>query len=93
MKKMLTAAAAMATIAVVLAGTATSAEAYWRRGWGWGPGVAAGLVGGAIVGGAIASSRYYGPVAGPGCYWARVPVYDGYGNVIGWSGRPRMVCP
>jgi len=104
---MLTAAAAIATIAVVLAGTATSADAYWRRGWGWGPGVAAGLVGGAIIGGAIANSRYYAPapagwayypgyaapVSGDGCYWARMPVYDAYGNVVAWRGRPRMVCP
>jgi len=33
------------------------------------------------------------PVGCPGGYWARVPVYDGYGNVIGWRGRPRFFCP
>jgi hypothetical protein len=107
MTRLLTAAAAVATSAVILAGTATSADAQWRRGWGWGPGIAAGLVGGAIIGGAIASSRYYAPpppgyayypayaepVPGPDCYWARVPVRDPYGNVVGWSGRPRLVCP
>jgi hypothetical protein len=105
---MLTAAAAVAVIAGTLVGTATSADAYWRRGWGWGwgPGIAAGLVGGAIIGGAIASSRYYapppgyvyypaaaGPVPADGCYWARVPVYDAAGRVVSWRGRPRMVCP
>ena len=107
MRKLLTAAAAAATIAVIVAGTATNADAYWRRGWGWGPGLAAGLVGGAIIGGAIASSRYHAPpppgwayypaygepVPGPDCYWARMPVYDPAGNVVGWRGRPRLVCP
>jgi hypothetical protein len=33
------------------------------------------------------------PVGCPGGYWARVPVYDPYGNVIGWRGRPRFFCP
>ena len=33
------------------------------------------------------------PVGCPGGYWARVPVYDGYGNVVGWRGRPRYLCP
>ena len=106
MKRMLTAVAAVATGAVILASTATNAEAYWRRGWGWGPGIAAGLVGGAILGSAIASSRYYAPPPGyvyypayaeplpePDCYWARSPIYDPAGNVVGWRARPRMVCP
>jgi len=96
MKRMLTAAAAVATIAVVLAGTATSADAYWRRGWGWGPGLAAGLVGGAIIGGAIASSAappyYYGGYPaygpGPGCYIQRERFWDGWG----WRIRPVRVC-
>jgi hypothetical protein len=106
MRRMLTAAAAVATIAVIVGGTATNADAYWR-GRGWGPGLAAGLVGGAIIGGAIASSRYYAPpppgwayypayarpVPAPDCYWARAPIYDSYGDVVGWRGRPRLVCP
>jgi hypothetical protein len=33
------------------------------------------------------------PVGCPGGYWARVPVYDPYGNVVGWRGRPRFFCP
>jgi hypothetical protein len=51
--------------------------------------------------------RAYYPVAGyepypayaaapaygcPDGYWARRPVRDGYGNVVGWS-RPRFFCP
>jgi hypothetical protein len=33
------------------------------------------------------------PVGCPGGYWARVPVMDGYGNVVGYRGRPRFFCP
>jgi hypothetical protein len=37
---------------------------------------------------------YAGPPTGcPGGYWARVPVYDPYGNVVGYRGRPRYFCP
>jgi len=101
MNRVLSAAAVVVTSAALLAGSASQADAYWRGGWGggWGAGVAAGILGGAIIGGAIANSRYYGPppgyypAYGPGCYWARVPLYDPAGNVIGWSARPRMVCP
>jgi len=62
------------------------------------------LIGGAIVGGAIASQNgyYYGPgyygggpayVAGPGyygppCYWQRQRFWDGYG----WRVRSVRVC-
>jgi hypothetical protein len=108
MKKTLTAVLAVATMAVTLAGTTTSADAYWRRygGWGFGPGIAAGILGGAIIGSAIASSRAYPPPPGwayypayaepvpaEGCYWARMPVYDPAGNVVAWRGRPRLICP
>ncbi len=62
------------------------------------------IIGGAIVN---SGPRYYGPEPGYvmydgyrgrypsdcyGGYWARRPVRDGYGNVIGWS-KPRFVCP
>ena len=33
-----------------------------------------------------------GPVGCPGGYWARRPLRDPYGNVVGWS-RPRFFCP
>ena len=56
---------------------------------------------------AYAYPRTYYPVAGyepypvyaqpapygcPGGYWARRPVRDPYGNVVGWS-QPRYFCP
>jgi hypothetical protein len=94
MKKTMTALLAVAT----LAGSLSVTPAYAWRG-GWGPGVAAGLIGGAIVGGAIAASRpypyYYGPppayVGGPvpaGCYWQQQRYWDGYA----WNVRPVQVC-
>jgi hypothetical protein len=90
MKKTMTALLAVATVA----GSLTVTPAQAQRGWG--AGVAAGLIGGAIVGGAIAASRphpyYYGPdyVDGPppGCYWQRQRYWDGYA----WNVRPVQVC-
>jgi hypothetical protein len=32
------------------------------------------------------------PVACPGGYWARRPLVDRWGNVVGYS-RPRFFCP
>jgi hypothetical protein len=70
--------------------------------------VAGAIIGGAIANSpAYAYPRTYYPVAGyepyegyavapayacPGGYWARRPVRDGFGNVVGWS-RPRFFCP
>src|SRR5205814_6796016 len=100
MRKTLTAIVAAATIAGTLA-SATDASAQWRRGWGWGPGVAAGIIGGAIITGAILATRPQGyvvyqgygqPVQGPGCYWAAQPVYDYRGRVVDYA-QPVQVCP
>jgi hypothetical protein len=102
MKKTIVSLLGAATIVVMVAGTATDASAWWQRGWGWGPGIAAGIVGGAVIAGAIIASRppgyvvydgYAAPVYGPGCYWASRPVYDGAGRVVGYTGRPVQVCP
>jgi hypothetical protein len=113
MKKTLTSVLAAVTIAATLAVTATDASAQWGgRGWGWrggccwrgpgvGAGIAAGVVGGALVAGAILATRpagyvvypgYAQPVYGPGCYWASQPVFDPYGRVVGYTGRPVQVC-
>src|SRR5262245_22811652 len=60
-----------------------------------------GVVGGAVIAGAIIASRppgyvvypgYAQPVYGPGCYWASQPAYDGLGRVVGYTGRPVQVC-
>ena len=102
MNKTLAALLAAATIAVTLAAGTTDASARWRgRGWGFGPGLAAGIVGGAIVAGALAATRppgyvvypgYGQPVYEPDCYWASQPIYDQWGRVVGYSGRPVQVC-
>ena len=93
MKKTLAAFLAVATIASSVVSFAPAAKAHD----GVGMGLAAGLLGGAIVGGAIASSRpvYGGPVyvedAPPpygDCYWQRHRYWDGYG----WVVRPVRVC-
>ena len=71
----------------------------WRRGWGWGPGIAAGL----IIGGAIAASQYpYGYGYGPYPYgygYAPGPVYGppvygapGPGYVAGPGGDAVAYC-
>ncbi|HEY4142207.1 MAG TPA: hypothetical protein VGM57_12380 [Pseudolabrys sp.] len=108
MKKAILAIAAAATLAVGMIGTPQTAEARCNGcgvGAGIIGGLAAGaIIGGAI---ANSQPRYYAPEPGyvvydgyraryptdcPGGYWARRPVRDGYGNVVGWS-RPRFVCP
>ena len=88
MTKTIAALLAVTTIAGTL-GT-TPAKAHDNIG----AGIAAGLIGGAIIGGAIASSRpsYGAPVyvedAPPPCRWARERFWDGYG----WRYRRIEVC-
>jgi hypothetical protein len=84
MRKILMAIAAVATLAI-----SAAAPAHAQRGFG--AGLAAGVVGGAIVGGALASPYYYGPGYGyygpgygyygpgaPGAYVAD----EGYGGCV-----------
>ena len=42
--------------------------------------------------GYVAYPAYYAALPGPNCFWTRRPVYDAYGNVVGWRGRPVAVC-
>jgi hypothetical protein len=63
----LSAAAVMAVIAVSVP---TPVEA--RGGWGWGPGIAGGLIAGALIGGLASSAYGYGP--GYGYYGGSGPV-------------------
>jgi hypothetical protein len=109
MMKTLTTLTAAATIAVALTAAPTDAFAQRRGaaiGLGILGGVAAGaIIGGAIANsygpayvvqpGYVPYAAYDGgpPVGCPGGYWARVPVMDPYGNVVGWRGRPRFFCP
>jgi hypothetical protein len=98
MKKTILAIAAAVTIAVGTLSMPNVADARCR---GCGLGIFGGLVAGAIIGSAIASHPGYytyeaydapPPMVCPaGGYWARRPVYDGYGNVVGWS-RPHYFC-
>ena len=96
-------ALALAGVLAITATTATSASAQWRghrgHGWGgWGPGIAAGVATGALVGAAVASRPYgYGggyyyeePVyAAPYAYEVAptygAPVYGTYGYNRGWG--------
>lgn len=80
-----------------IAGAVGLTPAHAQRGVG--AGIAAGLIGGAIVGGAIAASRPY-PYGGPayyeaappplppGCYWQQQRFWDGYA----WNVHPVRVC-
>jgi hypothetical protein len=78
MKRTLMALAAVATLAI--SAVAAPAPAHAQRGLG--VGIAAGLLGGAIIGGAIASSPYY---YGPG-YGYYGPGYGYYGPA--YAGGP-----
>jgi hypothetical protein len=106
MKTTMTAIAAAGAFALAAVSVPNDAQAYCR-GCGWGIGL--GILGGAVVGAAIANSAYpayavapgYAPSAGyaapvpvgcPGGYWARRPLVDQWGNVVGYS-RPRFFCP
>jgi hypothetical protein len=103
----LTAAATVAA-ALLAAPSDANAQRRWGPAVGLGilGGVAAGAIVGSAIANSwgpayVVQPGYavypgYGagaPVGCPGGYWARVPVYDGYGNVIGWRGRPRFFCP
>jgi hypothetical protein len=104
MRKTLMALAAVVTLAV--SAVAAPAPAHAQRGFG--PGLAAGLIGGAIVGGALAAPGYYGP--GYGYYGPHYGYYGGpayvaddyYGGCVwqrqrfwdgyGWRVRRVRVC-
>jgi hypothetical protein len=103
----LTAAATIA-VALTAMPSDAFAQRRWGPAVGLGilGGVAAGaIVGSAIANsygpayvvqpGYVEAPGYYAaaPVGCPGGYWARVPVVDPYGNVVGYRGRPRYFCP
>jgi hypothetical protein len=90
-KTTLTASIGALAIAASFAVSATPAAAGWH-GHGYGGGLAVGLLGAAIVGGAIVASQptYAAPVYGGGCELQRRPVYNRFGDVIGF--RRIRVC-
>ena len=91
------AAAGMLALASVMVPTGADAGCN-------GCGIAAGIIGGAIANSgypAYAAAPGYAPypayaaavpVGCPGGYWARRPLVDRFGNVVGYS-RPRFFCP
>jgi hypothetical protein len=97
MKKAILAIAAATTLAAATMTAPTTADARCY-GCGVGAGIIGGLAAGAIIGSAIAAHPgYYAyeydappPYRCDG-YWARRPIFDRYGNQIGWS-RPHWFC-
>ncbi len=100
MKKVVIAVVAAATVGIAAMLAPAPAEARCI-GCAVGAGVAAGLIGGALIAGAANAGppppayyapppAYYGP--GPGCYYTRQRVWDDYYQV--WRRGPRvLVCP
>jgi hypothetical protein len=84
MKKAAVVLSAAAVIAMTTVSVPTPVEA--RGGWGWGPGIAGGLIAGALIGGLASNAYGYGPgygYYGPGYgyYGGDAPVYyGGYGH-------------
>jgi hypothetical protein len=77
-------AIAALTLAGVVALSATSASAQWRRHhhhWGPGPGIAAGIAAGALIGSAVAARPYYG---GGYYYPEPSPSYGYYEAPVGY---------
>ena len=98
MTKFRTTALALAGVLAMTAVSTTSASAQWRRhhgGWGWGPGIAAGVATGALIGSAVAARPYGYYYGDPGYAYAEPYVYDtgptyygSYGyNDWGWGSR------
>ena len=109
MKKTMTAIAAAGVFAFAAVSVPNDAQAGCRGcgvGLGIVGGLAAGaIIGSAIANSAYpayavqpgyeAYQAYAAPVpvACPGGYWARRPLFDQYGNVVGYSRHARFFCP
>jgi hypothetical protein len=77
-----------AVAAGIIGGLAAGAIIGSAAAGAWGPNYV-------VAPGYMAYPAYGGPapVGCPGGYWARMPLYDAYGNVVGYRGRPRFFCP
>jgi hypothetical protein len=83
MKKIAMAALMAGTLGVSSIAATSPAEAQWR---GWGPGLAGGLVAGAVIGGLATSAYGWGPGYG---YYSYGPGYYGAGYYgAGYYGGP-----
>ena len=89
--KTVTASLGALVVAASLAATSAPAAAKGWHGHGYGGGLAVGLLGAAIIGGAFAASQpsYAEPVYG-GCEIRRLPIRNGWGQVVGF--RRVRVC-
>ena len=93
MKKTALALATAATIGVSALVAPSPAQAW--RGGGWGPGLAAGLIGAAVIGGIASSAYAYGPGYGyyggyaPAYYGGYAPAYYNYGYAPAYYGGYR----
>jgi hypothetical protein len=93
MKKTVLALVTAATIGVSALVAPSPAQAW--RGGGWGPGLAAGLIGAAVIGGIASSAYAYGPgygyYGGPGYgdYGGYAPAYYNYGYAPAYYGGYR----
>ncbi|MGP8233526.1 MAG: hypothetical protein ACLQL2_12825 [Methylovirgula sp.] len=86
LRKIAIAGSAVALVGASLAGSTISASAHgWGYGgWGWG-GFGLGAATGLAIAATAAPAYDYS-----GCYFARQPVYDPYGNFVGY--RRVQVC-
>jgi hypothetical protein len=86
-KKLIAGGLVALTMGAAVAASSTPAAAYWPH-HHWGAGAFfGGLIGGLAVG-ALAAGAAAGPYGD--CYVTRQPVYDDYGNFMGY--RPAQVC-
>jgi hypothetical protein len=93
MKKIAMSALMVGALGLASVASISPAEAHWRGGWG--PGIAGGLIAGAVIGGLAASAYGWGPgygyYGGPGYYragyYSGPYAYDsGYDEPYRWGG-------
>jgi len=77
MKKTALVLATVSALGMSAVAAPTPAEARWRGGFGWGPGIAGGLVAGAVIGGLASSAYGWGPGYGYPGYYGYAPAYYG----------------
>jgi hypothetical protein len=87
MTKTLTALIAAATLATATSAVPTTADARCVS-----CAVGAGERPADAPPGYVYYPAYGEPLPGPNCNWFRMPVYDAYGNMVGWRGRPVAFC-